>query len=490
MTCDAQQSSPTGFEVKLPGLRVAVILYTLIVAFNLRNYPTSMRTETSPTVYSHSRLGASLAAVFALVVAWGATGCDGLSSPAKPGRVVLIGIDGASPRIVNEMFAKGELPNLAKLAREGVSGELRSAMPMHSPRIWNTIATGMTPEQHGIVGFSYSNQNGHRKLYLSTDRKAPPLWSIASAAGLRVGVINFWNTYPLEKLDGVMVSDHVLAKEIEGRKELTGAAQTETGAVIFPEAWNEKLVHLIKDNATPVPDFKDPFAPPSILPRWVIREELQRRFKEDGAIASMTSKIVNEERPDVTMVLLYGIDRVSHYLWGVMESPKHYTQGLIPTPETRAGGRDALFAYYQYTDALLGEIIKDYGPNDLVMVVSDHGFEAEQGMLRLTGNHTTEKAINGVIFARGRGIEPGSKAKQVSINDITPTILTWLGFPTANDMAGVPADFLSEEVRGAVTPVSSYKDLKLEYVDTKPLPSGVEDDIVEQLRALGYIDEP
>jgi hypothetical protein len=57
-------------------------------------------------------------------------------------------------------------------------------------------------------------------------------------------------------------------------------------------------------------------------------------------------------------------------------------------------------------------------------------------------------------------------------------------------MAGVSADFLPEEVRGAVTPVPSYKDLKIEYVDTKPLSSGVEDDIVEQLRALGYIDEP
>jgi hypothetical protein len=57
-------------------------------------------------------------------------------------------------------------------------------------------------------------------------------------------------------------------------------------------------------------------------------------------------------------------------------------------------------------------------------------------------------------------------------------------------MAGVSADFLPEEVRGAVAPVPSYKDLKIEYVDTKPLSSGVEDDIVEQLRALGYIDEP
>jgi hypothetical protein len=490
MTFDAQQSSPTGFEVKLPGPRVAVILWPIITAFNLRNHKTSMRPDTSPTVYSRSRLGAALAAVFALAVACGATGCDGLSNPAKPGRVILIGIDGASPRIVNEMFAKGELPNLAKLAREGVSGELRSVIPMHSPRIWNTIATGMTPEQHGIVGFSYPNRIGNQQLYVSTDRKAPALWSIVSAAGLRVGVINFWNTYPLEKVDGVIVSDHVLAKEIEGRNELTGSAQTETGAVIFPEAWNEKLVQLIKDNATPVPDFEDPFAPPKILPRWVLRDELQRRFKEDGAIASMTSKIVREEKPDVTMVLLCGIDRVSHYLWGVMESPEHYSQGLIPTPETRAGGREALFSYYQYTDALVGEIIKDYGPNDLVMVVSDHGFEAEQGMLRLTGNHTTEKAIDGVIFARGRGIEPGSESKHVSVNDITPTILTWLGFATANDMAGVAADFLPEEVRGAVTPVQSYKDLEIEYVDTKPLPSGVEDDIVEQLRALGYIDEP
>lgn len=417
-------------------------------------------------------------------------GCGDLLTPTPPPRAILIGIDGASPRVTNELISQGKLPNLAKLASEGVSGLLRSEIPIHSPRIWNTIATGMTPRQHGIVTFSYQGRDGKPHLYSSTDRKAPPIWSIASATGLRVGVVNFWNTYPLEKIDGVMVSDHVLAKEIERRHEMMGAQTPALGAVIYPEIWSARLARLVSEYATPVPDFEDPFATGKVLPRWVLRDELQRRFKEDGALASITREIVRVEKPDLTMVLLPGIDRVSHYLWGVMESPENYTAGLVPTPEGRAGGKAALFAYYEYTDALVGALMEEFRADDLVMVVSDHGFEASQAMMRLTGNHLTEKSIDGVIYARGRGILPGSEAQDVSVNDIAPTILTWLGLPTSEDMAGVSATFLSAEQREAIRPVASYRDLPIEFVDAEPLPSGVEDDIVEQLKSLGYIDEP
>ncbi|MBW1884272.1 MAG: alkaline phosphatase family protein, partial [Deltaproteobacteria bacterium] len=55
--------------------------------------------------------------------------------------MILIGIDGASPRIVDQLIAQGKLPNLARIAERGVAGPLRSEFPIESPRIWNTIAT-------------------------------------------------------------------------------------------------------------------------------------------------------------------------------------------------------------------------------------------------------------------------------------------------------------------------------------------------------------
>ncbi len=113
-------------------------------------------------------------------------GCSRDPLPGTPGRVILIGIDGASPRVVNQMVAAGRLPNLAKIAERGVHGPLRSEIPLHSPRIWNTIATGKTPEKHRIVSFSRKGRDGRHRLYASTDRRAQTLWSIASLAGMKV----------------------------------------------------------------------------------------------------------------------------------------------------------------------------------------------------------------------------------------------------------------------------------------------------------------
>ncbi|MDP6979195.1 MAG: alkaline phosphatase family protein [Myxococcota bacterium] len=427
---------------------------------------------------------ASLAPV-AISLAVLLAGCSEEPPTESRGRVLLIGIDGASPRIVDPLIAEGRLPNLAGIAREGVHGKLRSAEPIHSPRIWNTIVTGVVPEKHGIVTFSYGGRDGRQHLYTSRHRRARALWTIASAAGLEVAVVNFWNTYPLEKVNGVMVSDHILATQIDEREQLTGAAKARVGDVIYPPAWNGRLSGMIEARATPIPDFESPFVESRTLPRWVLRDELQRRFEEDGALAQMTLEILREERPDVTLVLLPGIDRISHYLWGVIEPPGTYSEGLEPTAEGRAGGKAALYRYYEYVDALVGHLAADFGPNDLVMVLSDHGFEAHEAMMRLTGNHHTEKAIDGIIYTRGAGLPSGEEVTGLGVNDIAPTLLRWMQLPVARDMDGKAASFVADP---GVAPVPSYNEIALEFVTPKDAESGAEEEVIERLKALGYIE--
>ncbi len=437
--------------------------------------------------HSMSNLHCGRIAVFitCIVISIVASACQPSAEDENARRLILIGIDGASPRIVEELMAEGRLPNLTKIANGGIYGRLRSEMPIYSPRIWNTIATGKTAEKHGIVSFAYKDEDGRQHLFTSADRHARALWTIASRAGFRVGVVNFWNTYPLEKIDGVMVSDHILAKEIAGRRRLTGAPEDDLGAVVYPEAWNERLSDMVNDRATPLPDYPSPFAEGRALPRWVERADLQRRFEEDGSLARMAQEISNVEKPDVMMVLLTGIDRISHHIWGVMEPAESYPEGLVPTAEAREGGRRALLEYYEYTDALIGVLTEDFGADDLVMVVSDHGFEAGHALMSLTGLHDTKKAIDGVIYARGPGIAPGGEPGKISINDIAPTLLTWLGLPVAEDMDGSIAAFL---VTHRVPAITSYDGLAVEFVNAEEVASGVEGDIVDELKALGYLD--
>ena len=401
----------------------------------------------------------------------------------RPGRVFLIGIDGASPRIIDELIAEGRLENLGRLKREGASGTLRSSKPISSPRIWNTIATGKVPEKHGILHFSRKGEDGSHHLFLSNDRKVHAIWNIASDAGLEVGVVNFWNTYPPEEINGVMVSDHLLAQEIAGRELMVGADATPGGSLIHPDSWHSKLAPLAGDK-TLLTSLDNPFREEVVLPSFTRRDELTRHFYEDAALTRIALAIDRELKPDLLMVLLPGIDRVSHFLWGMVEPEAIYPEPLRPTPSERAGGRKALLEYYEYADELIGLLLDRLTSKDLVMVVSDHGFEAGHAFTILTGTHESEKAIAGVIFARGPGVTAGASIEGVSIDDITPTLLAWMGLPVAEDMDGHVATFLdvpepdrvATHDRGAVRRIATA-------------PSGVEDEIVDQLRTLGYIEE-
>ncbi len=400
-------------------------------------------------------------------------------------RVLLVGIDGASLRVIEPMILEGRLPHLAAIARNGVHGPLRSGKPIFSPRIWNTIATGKRPEKHGIEDFSKTDANGKTTLMLATDRKVHALWNIASDAGMQVGVVNWWNTYPLEPINGVMVADHLMGADIKGRLVLTDAQAVPPGQLVYPTTWQERVAALFEQERN-ITDVPNPFETVGELTPGAesSRDNLSRRFVEDGIVVQIAQEIENEVHPELMMVFLSGIDRISHFLWGNLEPPELYPESMRPPDAQREAGVRALQEYYRYTDALIGLLAENYGPDDLVMVVSDHGFEAGVRLQHLTGIHESNKAIDGVIFARGRDIAKGKIAHSMSIRDVTPTLLAWLGMPVAEDMDGKVGHFVKTP---QLPKIATYDIEPVPHITSAP--SGSEQEMLDRLRMLGYFEE-
>jgi predicted AlkP superfamily phosphohydrolase/phosphomutase len=407
--------------------------------------------------------------------------CGG--EPATRGRVLLVGIDGATLRVARPLIREGRLPNLAGIAQTGVFGPLRAPLPLSSPRIWASIATGKSPRKHGVLSFAREGADGRQRLYQSFDRKAHALWNIVSDAGKSVAVVNWWTTYPLEQVRGVIVSDHLLAREVQGRRNLTGASEVEAGPIVHPEAWGDR-VQALSTADRPLTGIADPFLDRAAFPDWALPERLSERYRNDEWVTRIALEIDRELRPDLLMVFLPGIDRVSHRLWGALEPESAYPQPIF-TPEQRGASAEALRRYYEYTDALIGKLLKSYGPDDLVLVVSDHGFEAGGGMIFLTGEHKSAKAANGVVFACGPDVVPPDDKRPVSVNDVTPTILAWLGLPLGDDMDGKPASFLAVDAAD-IARVPTHDTRPVERRDAAP--SGAEESMLEQLRSLGYLE--
>ena len=110
-------------------------------------------------------------------------------------KVIILGIDGAEWRIIDELTEQGHLPHIASLIREGTSGELRTFEPILSPIIWTTIATGKSPDKHGVGWFMVENtKTGEMNPITSDVRKVKAIWNIASEQDRTVGV---WSVGPL-----------------------------------------------------------------------------------------------------------------------------------------------------------------------------------------------------------------------------------------------------------------------------------------------------
>jgi hypothetical protein len=76
------------------------------------------------------------------------------TEPARAARrVTLVGIDGLGPGQVTDGVARGELPALARMMREGAHGPLATIQPTHAPALWTTVFTGRFPRDHGVKSF-------------------------------------------------------------------------------------------------------------------------------------------------------------------------------------------------------------------------------------------------------------------------------------------------------------------------------------------------
>ena len=103
-------------------------------------------------------------------------------------KVVLIGIDGATPDLLQKWIKEGKLPNFQKIQEKGVYGKLKSTTPPFSAPAWTSIATGCNPGKHGIYGFE-STGTLEPHLINSKNRKTLAIWNYLTNIGMKNNVI-------------------------------------------------------------------------------------------------------------------------------------------------------------------------------------------------------------------------------------------------------------------------------------------------------------
>jgi tetratricopeptide (TPR) repeat protein len=363
--------------------------------------------------------------------------------------------------------------------------------PLVSPILWTTIATGVEPENHGVLDFMADLANGQQVPVGSSQRLAPALWNLLSSGGRTVGVVGWWATWPAEQVNGTIVSDALAP-------QLTRASAREVPAVIFPAdaatALRGRVVDATRltraDLASYVPLSDAEYADA----RGALGEPgsgfYSNRFAHLGSIIAGTrtytaiaEELLHSQRPDFLAVYFEAIDTVSHLF---------VSDGLR--------GPGAIERAYVDADALLGRLAEASSPDTLFVVCSDHGFYPSTAGIaedpaNLAGPATAWHRPYGIVaVTTAASLATGAPATElpapadigsVAPIDIAPTLLHASGLPVPTDMPGrvvtsmLPLDRSGEQPRRTAPPHYTPP------AAPRALPQ--DDAALQRLQALGYI---
>jgi predicted AlkP superfamily phosphohydrolase/phosphomutase len=111
-------------------------------------------------------------------------------------RVLVIGMDVATPELIEPWAEAGELPALSWLMRERAYGPLQTWPSVNSAAAWTSPVTGCNRAKHGIYDFGDIRpwREHHWRPVTGADRKRAPFWRCLSAAGQKVGLVNVSST--------------------------------------------------------------------------------------------------------------------------------------------------------------------------------------------------------------------------------------------------------------------------------------------------------
>lgn len=265
-----------------------------------------------------------------------------------PGRLLLVGLDGATFDVIRPLVAAGRLPVLAELMRRGSSATLASTIPPITPTAWTTVFTGKNPGKHGIYGFRELDPATYerRPVYVKRHRDKG-LWELLGESGRRSIVLDVPFTYPPRPLEGLLITGYATPR-------------TPGTAFSYPADLRAVLPAALHDQirvALPAHRFDRSQA---FVDEWRAIMDGRRR---------LLAHLARNEPWDLLFAVFSITDNMAHVFWTFLD-PAHPNYERAEAPAFR----EALFGAYEQCDAALGALLDALPAGTNILVISDHGF--------------------------------------------------------------------------------------------------------------------
>ena len=251
-------------------------------------------------------------------------------------KVILIGIDGATWKVLNPLLERGLLPNFQRLLEKSSYGNLQTDEAF-SPVSWTSIATGKS----------------RIKAFHKSDNRT--LWGADTSV---VRVKRFWDILAGPGGEGCALVNYYFTPQL----------------LDFPKA-------TIVENQFRSPWTTDIFKNNDLLRAWIHFTSTTSASQEILAnmnvrvFASIESESDWMQHESLFYFLLSLLPEFEHFT----PASKHSNSLLHGRLEEKA---QKLVRIYLQNDQLIGLLLDSY-PNDYIFIVSDHGFHVKSPILHL-----------------------------------------------------------------------------------------------------------
>lgn len=395
---------------------------------------------------------------------------------SSPTRVAVFAIDGADWELLNELTDDDRIPNLKALSQGGTTASVQTIQPTVSPMVWTTVATGLSPDRHGVLDFTDLATHAPVDAY---SRRAPALWDIADAFGRATQTVNWWTAWPPSAKTSVFfdtpgpeLPSAIYPPTLEARVQSLAVPVDTIG---YDQI--RRFLNIVPAELSAAANGK------AADPINIFRGILAKTWTDHRVAINL----YNEQKPLLLMMSYDGTDAVNHLF-----SPYHppYRDGV-----SQEGYRKywpAVSNYYAEVDRMIGEWMNVLPPDTTVIITSAYGFRWGKTRPRSMprGSALSDHRNPGVFIAYGQHVAASRGGHQMSIYDITPTVLTLLGLPPSTEMPGHVAAWAFKDI----VPITSVRVVSYgEFVGERPLASEVRIDpkaFQQELQAIGHLNDP
>ncbi len=267
-------------------------------------------------------------------------------------RVLVIGIDGATFRLMRPLMQQGYMPFLCRVEQQGALGPLTTIYPPVTAPAWSSFMTGKNPGKHGVYEFLHRKRGTLEQVPVNAGMLgSETLWELMSKAGKRMVVVSVPLCYPPFPVNGTLMSDFLApkgARDLSYPPELLQEVEDRFGEYLL----YHKQVYT-KDNVGNV----------------------LAELEEHTAYRQRVAEYLLKRDPwDFAMVYFEGTDRLQHELWHILDptSPMHDAREAAQYAERTRN-------YYRVLDddvRQLAELALQQDPETTIILMSDHGFGA------------------------------------------------------------------------------------------------------------------